>query len=133
MLDEDRETGHIPPSTYFYWLGTMGSPFVVGSILAGYVISQGTQVALVYWLGSWQSNRYPYLTQAAYQGIYAGIAVAHALMAFACNAAFIRRNIKGSVRHSLQAVRRILGAPTSFLDRTPVSGICTLFPTGYPR
>jgi hypothetical protein len=123
MLDEDRETGYIPPSTYFFWLRGMGSPFVVGLVFTGYVISQGIQVALVYWLGSWQSKRYPGLSQAAYQGIYAGIAVAYAIMAFICNSAFIWRNIKGSIKISLEAVRHIMGAPTSFLDRTPVSYI----------
>lgn len=123
MLDEDRETGHIPLSTYLFWLRNMGSPMVVLSVFAAYLLSQGAQVTHTLWLGFWQSSRYPGLSQEAYQGIYAGIAVFYALVSFASNAAFIGTNIRGSFRICVRAVQRIMGSPTSFLDRTPVSDL----------
>jgi ABC-type multidrug transport system fused ATPase/permease subunit len=98
----------------------MGSPLTIGALALGLVFSQGTQVAHTLWLGFWQSNESVNLSQAAYQGIYAGVAVVFALAAFACNAACVASVIRASMRMCSLALERIMSSPTAFLDRTPV-------------
>ena len=120
MLDEERETGKMPLSVYGYLLKSMGSPLIVGVLALGLVFSQGTQVAHTLWLGFWQSDEFPNLSQAAYQGVYAGIAVIFALAAFASNAACVALVIRASMRMCNLAMERIMSSPTAFLDRTPV-------------
>lgn len=120
MLEEERETGHVALSTYTYGLRAMGSPCIIALVALAYIVAQGTQVAHILWLGWWQSGRYPYLTQGAYQGIYAGIAVFYALALFVCNASWIALVVRGSIKLCITGLQRIMGSPMAFLDRTPV-------------
>lgn len=120
MLDEEREAGKMPLSVYAYLARNMGFPLVVTILAIGLVFAQGTQVAHTLWLGFWQSREFD-LSQAAYQGVYAGIAVAFALAAFVCNAACVALVIQASKSMCNVALERIMSSPTSFLDRTPVS------------
>lgn len=98
----------------------MGNPVVVAAAFLGYVIAQGSQIAHAFFLAQWQSNAYPDLSQNAYQGIYAGIGVACALLSFASTALFIVLVIRGSIWACMTALRRETELPMSVLDRTPV-------------
>ena len=120
MLEEERETGHVAFSTYTYGLRAMGSPLIIALVALAYIVAQGTQLSHILWLGWWQSDRYPYLSQGAYQGIHAGIVVFYALALFVCNASWIALVVRGSIKLCITGLQRIMGSPTAFLDRTPV-------------
>jgi hypothetical protein len=95
-------------------------PLIIALVAFAYIVAQGTQVAHILWLGWWQSGRYPYLSQGAYQGIYAGIAVFYALALFVCNASWIALVVRGSIKLCITGLQRVMGSPAAFLDRTPV-------------
>ena len=122
MLDEERATGSVPLSTFAFFLRHMSSIFPLILLALGLVLSQGIQVAHIVWLGFWQSNQFPNVSQAAYQGVFAGIAVLFALTAFGCNVTCVAFVIRASIAICGEGVSRIMAAPTSFLDRTPVGG-----------
>ena len=73
ILQEDREVGSVAFQTYLFWIGNMGWWGFAVILFVAYIISSGTRLANTLWVGWWQQNRFGNLSQAGYQGIYAGM------------------------------------------------------------
>ncbi|QRW24645.1 ABC transporter transmembrane region [Rhizoctonia solani] len=121
MQAEERNTGAISGSAYLYFKAANGKVLVPLLILA-ILLTQGATVMSAYWLVYWQEMKWPY-PQGFYMGIYAGLGAAQAISIFAMGALFALMSFYASVSLHRGAMKRLMHAPMSFFDTTPLGRI----------
>ncbi|KAK7002404.1 oligomycin resistance ATP-dependent permease YOR1 [Favolaschia claudopus] len=123
MQVEERNTGAVTWETYrryFVYAGTIFWAFIIGAIL---ISDQGSNVLSSIFLGWWTSDKFPNLTQGQYMGIYAGISGLTAIFSFAMSLSFTLVGLIASLGLFKAALGRVLKAPMSFFDTTPMGRI----------
>ncbi|KAG8736093.1 hypothetical protein FRC12_017781 [Ceratobasidium sp. 428] len=98
--------------------GKLLLPLLFLSIL----LAQGATVMSAYWLVYWQQMKWHY-PQGFYMGIYAGLGSAQALMMFSMGSLFALMSFYASVSLHRDAMKRLMHAPMSFFDTTPLGRI----------
>ncbi|KAE8310119.1 P-loop containing nucleoside triphosphate hydrolase protein [Aspergillus transmontanensis] len=104
--------------------GSMVNIFIVFALA---VLSAGGAILGGLWLSFWASNRFPQMSLAQYLGIYAGITAGQAAILYlfsVCVTAFAAIASKVMLE---DAMHRLLRAPTSFFDTTPLGRIINRF------
>ncbi|OOO08083.1 ABC transporter transmembrane region [Aspergillus oryzae] len=104
--------------------GSMANIFIVFALA---VLSAGGAILGGLWLSFWASNRFPQLSLGQYLGIYAGITAGQAAILYlfsVCVTAFAANASKVMLE---DAMYRLLRAPTSFFDTTPLGRIINRF------
>ena len=127
MSKEERTTGIVHKKiwmTYFNAAG--GASFIFGCFFIITII-QSILVANNYWLVIWTNNTIKTLSQLNYVLIYLGLSVAAALGSYLFGVFMAYSGIKGSKNLHNDAFFRILFAPTSFFDSTPLGRIINRF------
>lgn len=88
-------------------------------LLAATVISQGFTIMTSYWLVYWQERRWPY-SDGFYEGIYVALGLGAAFTVFLMGAAQAYLCFFASVHLHNAAMQRVMRAPQSFFDATPL-------------
>lgn len=126
MQSEERAVASVPWSVYSSYIRASGSilnaPFVIGLL----IISQGANIATSLWLSWWTSDKFGY-AMGAYIGVYAGLGATQALIMFLFMVSLSVFGTKASKGMLRQAVSRVLRAPMSFFDTTPLGRITNRF------
>ncbi|CAE6463976.1 hypothetical protein ACGC1H_006664 [Rhizoctonia solani] len=122
MQVEERNTGAISGSAYLDYFKAANGKILIPLLLIAILLTQGATVMSAYWLVYWQEMKWAY-PQGFYMGIYAGLGVAQAFSIFAMGALFALMSFYASVSLHRGAMKRLMHAPMSFFDTTPLGRI----------
>ncbi|KAF9882800.1 hypothetical protein FE257_005148 [Aspergillus nanangensis] len=127
MQKEEIAAGSVGWTVWKTYIKSTGSilNFFVSIALA--LTSTGCLVMSGLWLSYWTSNKYPNLGVTQYAGIYAGISITQVVIMYLFS---LHMNIVGSISSNnmlIRAMKRVLRAPVSFFDTTPLGRITNRF------
>ena len=126
MQQEERAVKSVGWNVYDAYIRASGSIFYGPLVLMVLVISQGANIATSLWLSWWTSNKWGYST-GTYIGIYATLGVVQALLMFAFSVSLSVLGTRSSRVMLQRAMTRVLRAPMSFFDTTPLGRITNRF------
>ena len=126
MQQEERAVKSVSWSVYGAYVRASGTilnaPFVIFLL----IISQGANIATSLWLSWWTSNKFGYST-GQYIGAYAALGAIQAFLMFAFSVCLTTLGTRSSRVLLQQAMTRVLRAPMSFYDTTPLGRITNRF------
>ncbi|KAJ1301602.1 hypothetical protein OPQ81_008850 [Rhizoctonia solani] len=122
MQVEERNTGAISGSAYLDYFKAANGGILIPLLFVAILLTQGATVMSAYWLVYWQEMKWSY-PQGFYMGIYAGLGAAQAVSIFAMGALFALMSFYASVSLHRGAMKRLMHAPMSFFDTTPLGRI----------
>lgn len=126
MQQEERAVASVPWKVYGDFIRASGSILNAPFLIFLLILSQGANIMTSLWLSYWTSKRYP-LSDGQYIGIYAGLGALQAILMFVFSLLLSILGTKSSKVMLRQAVTRVLRAPMSFFDTTPLGRITNRF------
>ncbi|KAH0286486.1 ABC multidrug transporter-like protein [Aureobasidium namibiae CBS 147.97] len=126
MQAEERAVKSVSFGIYKAYVKASGSLGVAPLILLTLILSQGANIATSLWLSWWTSNKFGY-TRGKYIGVYAALGVSQALLMFVFSSILTICGTRASATLLHNAVTRVLRAPMSFFDTTPLGRITNRF------
>ncbi|KAJ8520164.1 hypothetical protein ONZ45_g2986 [Pleurotus djamor] len=126
MQTEERNTGAISGQVYRDYAQAAKGYIVLPFLILSLVFLQGATVMASYWLVYWQENEFQ-RSPGFYMGIYAFLGGAQALATFVMGSAFAMLTYFASQSLHRGAIERIMHAPMSFFDTTPLGRIMNRF------
>ncbi|TDL28197.1 ABC transporter [Rickenella mellea] len=126
MQTEERNTGAVSGAIYKAYLRAGNGRIILPLLFLSLIAMQGATVMSSYWLVYWQELKW-HKPAGFYMGIYAGLGFAQALGFFVMGSMFAFLTYFASQRlHSL-AIERVMRAPMSFFETTPLGRIMNRF------
>ncbi|KAL8899871.1 MAG: hypothetical protein Q9192_001361 [Flavoplaca navasiana] len=126
MQQEERAVRSVPWSIYDAYIRASGTILNGPLIIFLLICSQGANIVTSLWLSYWTSNKFGY-TAGVYIGVYAALGVAQALLMFAFSVSLSVLGTNSSRVMLHNAMTRVLRAPMSFFDTTPLGRITNRF------
>ncbi|KDR78881.1 hypothetical protein GALMADRAFT_244520 [Galerina marginata CBS 339.88] len=126
MQAEERNTGAIAWDVYKDYMKAGHGKVVIPMLLISLVLMQGATVVASYWLVWWQEQSF-HQPQGFYMGIYAGLGASQALFMFVMGATFALLTYFASQSLHKLAIKRVMHAPMSFFETTPLGRIMNRF------
>lgn len=126
MQQEERAVASVPWSVYGDYVRASGSIFNGPFVIFLLILSQGSNITTSLWLSYWTSDKYG-LSKGQYIGIYAGLGAVQALLMYFFSVMLSVLGTKSSKTMLQEAVTRVLRAPMSFFDTTPLGRITNRF------
>ena len=126
MQQEERAVNSVPWSIYAAYIRASGMLLNGLFVVLLLALSQGANITTNLWLSWWTSNKFGYAT-GQYIGAYAGLGLAQALLQFAFAVALSVLGTQSSKVMLQNAMTRVLRAPMSFFDTTPLGRITNRF------
>lgn len=126
MQEEERNTGAVRWQIYQQYLSAGHGLIFVPSLLLSLVLMQGANVMSAYWLVYWEEMKWNY-PQGFYMGIYAALGVSQAFTMFFVGFVFALLTYYASQNLHERAIHRVLHAPMSFFETTPLGRIMNRF------
>ncbi|KAI0040096.1 ABC transporter [Auriscalpium vulgare] len=126
MQVEERSTGAVNAEVYKTYLRSANGLLMLPLMLLSLVLMQVATVLSSYWLVWWQERKFAH-PQGFYMGIYAFLGVAQALMGLSTGAVIAVMVYTASGNLHKDAIQRIMHAPMSFFETTPVGRIMNRF------
>ncbi|PNY29412.1 Oligomycin resistance ATP-dependent permease YOR1 [Tolypocladium capitatum] len=126
MQQEEKAQASVPWSVYGAYVRASGSALNAPLVVFILLLSQGANIMTSLWLSYWTSNKYG-LSTGQYIGIYAGLGVLQALLMFLFSVLLSVLGTNASKVMLHDAVTRVLRAPMSFFDTTPLGRITNRF------
>ena len=126
MQAEERATSSVSWNVYSSYIKASGSILVLPFVLILLVLSQGGNITTSLWLSWWTSNKFGYST-GVYVGVYAALGFFQALLMFLFSVALSIAGTQASKVMLQRAITRVLRAPMSFFDTTPLGRITNRF------
>ncbi|TXT15664.1 hypothetical protein VHUM_00167 [Vanrija humicola] len=119
MQEEERGTGAISGRTWIDYFKAGRGIYMVPFLLLAVAIAQGFTVITSYWLIWWQNYEWGW-SNGKFMGVYAALGFGSAISAFFMGFSNAYINYFASVRLHADAIQRIMFAPQSFFDTTPL-------------
>ncbi|WWC90534.1 uncharacterized protein L201_005470 [Kwoniella dendrophila CBS 6074] len=126
MQAEERNTGALKKGTFFSYLKAGNGIFMVPILIVAIAFAQATYVITSFWLVWWQEYKWDY-ANGFYMGIYAGLGILTAVTMFFQGFSNALINYFASVSIHKKAITRVMFAPQSFFDTTPLGRIMNRF------
>ncbi|KAI0537862.1 multidrug resistance-associated protein 5 [Xylaria digitata] len=126
MQQEERAEDSVPWSVYGAYVRASGTLLNVPLGFLLLVLSQGANIVTNLWLSFWISDKFRYST-GLYIGIYVALGVTQALLLFVFSLLVTVLGTNASKTMFQQAMARVLRAPISFFDVTPLGRIINRF------
>ncbi|KAI9716185.1 MAG: hypothetical protein M1828_000411 [Chrysothrix sp. TS-e1954] len=126
MSAESKSSSSVPWSVYIAFVRASGTILNAPLIAVLCLASQTLNIITSQWLSWWISKRYP-LPKGVYCGIYLGLGVMQVFLLFAFSTLLAVASTNASKNLFKQAIERVLGAPMSFFDTTPMGRIMNRF------
>jgi ABC-type multidrug transport system fused ATPase/permease subunit len=127
MQKEDRTTGTVKAQVWNTYFTATGGPSFVALVAIVLTILQSIRIGNDYWLVFWTNNVFPGLTQGQYILVYVCWGIALALFTFGFGVALAFGGNRAAKNLHETAISRIIRAPTSFFDSTPLGRIINRF------
>jgi ABC-type multidrug transport system fused ATPase/permease subunit len=127
MQQEEKATASVGWSVWKAYIRASGSYFnaLVVFILLG--LANVANIWTSLWLSYWTSNKYPGLSTGQYIGVYAGLGGSVVLLMFVFSTYMTTCGTNASRTMLQRAMTRVLRAPMSFFDTTPLGRITNRF------
>ena len=126
MQQEERAVKSVSWGVYAAYVRASGTIFNGPLVICLLIASQGANIATSLWLSFWTSNKFGYST-GQYIGVYAALGVMQALLMFAFSVSLSVLGTRSSRIMLQRAMTRVLRAPMSFFDTTPLGRITNRF------
>lgn len=126
MQVEERAVKGVGSDVYRAYIRASGSIWNAPLILTLLLISQGANIVTSLWLSYWTSNRFG-LSTGTYIGVYAALGAVQASLMFTFSVTLTVLGTKSSRVMLHRAMTRVLRAPMSFFDTTPMGRITNRF------
>jgi len=127
MQTEERAGGNVSLAVYMAYLRASGSVLVLPLVIGLLILSQGANICTSLWLSWWTERKFAGFTDGAYIGVYAALGVSQAIFMFTFSAALTVSGTHASKIMLHRAITRVLRAPMSFFDTTPLGRITNRF------
>ena len=126
MQQEERAVSNVSWPVWKAYMKASGSPFLWPGIFLALICSQGANIVTSLWLSWWTSNKWG-LPVGGYIGIYAALGCTQALLMFTFATLLSTSGTNASRAMLHRAITRVLRAPMSFFDTTPLGRITNRF------
>ncbi|KAI9034703.1 P-loop containing nucleoside triphosphate hydrolase protein [Hyaloraphidium curvatum] len=126
MTAEERNAGSVKFRVYWQWIRFAGGVWFVSSVLLLLLAMQGTKVGTDTWLAQWSVNAFGF-PLATYMSVYVVLGLLQGLCALLMGLLLSFQGRLASKRMHEAALGRVLHAPSSFFDQTPVGRIMNRF------
>ncbi|EMC91328.1 hypothetical protein BAUCODRAFT_39495 [Baudoinia panamericana UAMH 10762] len=126
MQTEERAVKGVGWDVYKAYIEASGTIWNLPLVLLILIVSQGANIVTSLWLSYWTSNRF-HLEMGVYIGIYAALGVVQAALLFIWSVALTVLGTRASRVMLQRAMTRVLRAPMSFFDTTPLGRITNRF------
>lgn len=126
MQQEERAVKSISWGVYGAYIQAFGSILMGPLILIVLILTNVANIATSLWLSYWTSNRFGFAT-GAYIGVYAGLGILQALLMYTFSTLLSTGGTNASKAMLQRAMTRVLRAPMSFFDTTPLGRITNRF------
>lgn len=126
MQQEERALKSVSSGVYGAYIRASGTLLNGPLVILLLIISQGCNIVTSLWLSWWTSNKFG-LSTGKCIGIYAALGVAQAFAMFAFSIALSFLGTESSKVMLQRAMTRVLRAPMSFFDTTPLGRITNRF------
>lgn len=126
MQSEERAVASVPWSVYTSYVRASGSILNAPFVFILLILSQGANITTSLWLSWWTADKFGY-NMGTYIGVYAGLGACQALVMFAFMVSLSMFGTSSSKVMLREAVARVLRAPMSFFDTTPLGRITNRF------
>ncbi|KAL0491865.1 ATP-binding cassette, subfamily C [Acrasis kona] len=130
MQDEERSTGSVDWRVYKSYFNSAGGAFIALFILSLFALSSAATVLSGWWLSYWaEDSRTPNQSRSLifYIGIYIGIGLGAVSLQFVRELVLAFTGIQSCTTLHKKALDRVMRAPCSFFDTTPVGRIINRF------
>ncbi|KAK6497918.1 hypothetical protein TWF481_012314 [Arthrobotrys musiformis] len=126
MQKEERASKGVGWGVYYAYIKASGS-FIVAPIVVFFLfLSQTANIMSTIWLSWWTSGRFD-LSKGSYIAGYVGLGAAQALFMFIFALTLTTAGTEASKNLMKKAMKRVLRAPMSFFDTTPLGRIVNRF------
>ncbi|KAL2867563.1 P-loop containing nucleoside triphosphate hydrolase protein [Aspergillus lucknowensis] len=122
MAQEDRAEAAVSWSVYGAYVKASGGILSAPLIFLLLVLAQGSNISTSLWLSFWISDEFGYST-GLYIGVYAALGTVQALLMFTFAILLSVLGTRASKVMFRQAIKKVLHAPMSFFDITPLGRI----------
>ncbi|KAJ6438529.1 ABC transporter family protein [Purpureocillium lavendulum] len=126
MQQEEKAEASVPWSVYGAYVRASGSLLNAPLVIFILILSQGANIMTSLWLSYWTSDKFG-LSTGQYIGIYAGLGALQAILMFLFSVLLSVLGTNASKVMLREAVTRVLRAPMSFFDTTPLGRITNRF------
>ncbi|KAL7754223.1 hypothetical protein RI367_000204 [Sorochytrium milnesiophthora] len=127
MTTEERALGAVRLRVYARYVKYCGGWGPVGFVLFLVVFTQGVRIGNDLWLVWWTSKTFPHLTKKDYMMGYLYFSIAQSLLLVLSGVLFAFVGTHGARTMHEAALARLLRAPMSFFDQTPLGRILSRF------
>ncbi|KAJ7510445.1 putative ATP-binding cassette transporter protein YOR1 [Mycena galericulata] len=126
MQTEERNIGSIDFEVYKAYISAGNGKYVVPLLILSLVLLQGSNTMSSYWLVYWQEKKWP-RSQGFYMAIYSFFGVSQAITFFFMGSTFAMLTYFASQTLHKRALTRVVHAPMSFYETTPLGRILHRF------
>ncbi|KAH9945256.1 P-loop containing nucleoside triphosphate hydrolase protein [Epithele typhae] len=126
MQVEERNMGSVSSKVYGEYIRAGKGYVILPLLVLSVALLQGAQVMSSYWLVYWQEVKWNF-GDAFYMGIYAALGISQAITFFMLGATFASLTYFASQRMHKDAIWRVMHAPMSFFETTPLGRIMNRF------
>ncbi|KAF2265600.1 hypothetical protein CC78DRAFT_181780 [Lojkania enalia] len=126
MQEEDRAVKSVSWSVWIAYIRAGGGLWVGPLVLLLLILSQGANIVTSLWLSWWTSDNFGY-SEGTYIGVYSALGVSQAVFMFAFSIAVSVFGTEAGKVMLHRAITRVLRAPMSFFDTTPLGRITNRF------
>lgn len=127
MSVEDRTVGNVSKAVWWIYASAAGGSKFVGGLIASLLFIQVCRLGTDLWLVQWMGGKISGYTLNEYIGVYLGFGIAQALSNYVLGIFFAFASTSAAKVLHQGAGRRILRAPMSFFDTTPLGRIINRF------
>ena len=126
MQQEERAVKSVGWSVYVAYVRASGSLLFAPMVFIILVISQGANITTSLWLSWWTSRKFDF-TEGQYIGAYVALGVVQASLMFIFSVSLTTLGTRASRVMLQKAITRVMRAPMSFFDTTPLGRITNRF------
>lgn len=127
MQQEEKATASVGWDVWKAYIRASGSYFNALVVFFLLALTNVVNIWTSLWLSYWTSDKYPSLSTGQYIGIYAGLGGGVALLMFVFSTYMTTCGTNASKTMLHRAMTRVLRAPMSFFDTTPLGRITNRF------
>ena len=126
MQQEERQVKAVKWAVWAAYIKAAGSSFAWPLVVTFLVLANCANITTSLWLSYWTSNKFR-LPSGAYIGIYAALGVTQSTLMFSFSTVLSTSGTNASKTMLQRAMQRVLRAPMSFFDTTPLGRITNRF------
>ncbi|KAM5465546.1 ATP-binding cassette transporter yor1 [Microsporum audouinii] len=126
MQKEERAVNSVSWGVWGAYIANFGWPINLPIIVLGLILANGGTIVNALWLSYWVSRKFD-LSTGTYIGIYVALGAAQALFLFIFSTTLTISGTNASKAMLSRAINKVLRAPMSFFDTTPLGRMTNRF------